>query len=776
MPKNQTIIIRHDIRGRLRLKIRSLKNNKEAASKVTATLQDLDGLLWTRANPACASLALGYHPEKLERSLLLERVSAAVGESLPPEIASDNAKNRKKHPVRRAFRRFAAISAVLGAAVFRSSVLGLSVGQSLTSPLGVAGLIFSAPLVRSGIEKLKDRRLSLDGFLAAGAIAAITAGEALTAFEILWINSGSELLTAWIAERSRRSIAEILEITSHHTFVLKDGVEVERAVSDVQPGDIVVLHTGEKISVDGVIAEGQAEVNEAPLTGREELESREVGDKVYAGTFVHKGVIQVRAEKVGDATYLARVMRKVQETLENRAPIEGVADQLARTLVRVGFAATAVTFLLTGSAWRAFTVLLVMACPCATVLAASTAISAAISAAAKRRILIKGGRYLEGLGRCDTVCFDKTGTLTTARPVAALILPQGGVEERELLQLACSAEVHNHHPLAQALKEAAARKGLEPIPHAVCVYFMGMGMRAVVEGREILVGNDKLAETFGVSFGDGESEIHRLRDQGYTVLQVYRDTEPIGLLAFASQLRPEAPNVIKRLKSMGVKRFMLVTGDEYGSAKPLADKLGITEVQASIMPEDKARFVELEMRQGRKVLMVGDGINDALALSRADVGAAMGTSGSEVAIEAADIALANDDLEALADVCGLSQQTLRVVRQNFWIATGSNIVGVALGALGLLSPVAAGLVHIGHSLGVLANSSRLLSFSTTNSPDTGAVTGATHGFPNTSQAATLPDRETPHPGQNPSEVQSGRGERPGSEKTDAGQPQIACGC
>lgn len=776
MPKNKDIIIRHDIRGRMRLKIRSLKN-KEAASNVTASLQRLDGLLWVRANPACASLVLGYNPEDIQRRALLERVSAAVG--APPPVQSTapcGAKTKEKRPVRRAFRRFAAITAVLGAAVFRSSVLGLAVGQTLASPLGVAGLIFSAPLVRSGIRKLKSGRLSLDGFLAAGAVAAITAGEALTAFEILWINSGSELLTAWIAERSRRSIAEILEITSHHTFVLQDGVEVERAVSEVRPQEIVVLHTGEKISVDGVIVEGEAEINEAPLTGREELVNRGVGETVYAGTFVYKGVIQVRAEKVGDATYLARVMRKVQDALENRAPIEGVADQLAQSLVRIGFATTAATFLLTGSAWRAFTVLLVMACPCATVLAASTAVSAAISAAARRRILIKGGRYLEEIGKCDTVCFDKTGTLTTARPMAALILPEDGVDERELLQLACSAEIHNHHPLAQALKEAAARRGLEPIPHAVCVYFMGMGMRAVIQEREILVGNDKLAETFGVDFGARTPEIQRLRNQGYTVLQVYRDAEPIGLLAFASQLRPEAANVIERLKSMGVKRFMLVTGDEYGSAKPLADKLGITEVQASIMPEDKARFVELEMKQGRKVLMVGDGVNDALALSRADVGAAMGTSGSEVAIEAADIALVNDDLEALADVYDLSRRTLRVVRQNFWIATGSNIAGAALGALGLLSPAAAGLVHIGHTLGVLANSSRLLSFSTTNSPAKGAATGAIHGLPNTSQPAALFDRQTPHSGQNPPEVQSGRDEAPGSEKTDERQSRIACGC
>ncbi|NCC26206.1 MAG: cation-translocating P-type ATPase, partial [Deltaproteobacteria bacterium] len=451
MRTKPTIVIKHEIPGRLRLKVKALKGSARDAVQLDE-LKNLEGLLWLRVNPVCASLVLAFDPETLAPLTLLDRVRqtfhpAQVPKSADPDMASNCACPKDNgRPVRKALIRFVSISAVFGAAVIRESIFKASVAQTIASPLGLAGVFFSLPLIVSGVRKLKEKRLGLEGFLAAGTVTAIAAGEAMTAFEILWINSGAELLSAWIAERSRKSIAEILEITSHHTFVLVDGVEVEKAVEDVRIGDIVVLHGGEKISVDGIVVHGEAEINEAPLTGREEVICRGRGERVFAGTFVHRGVIRVEAARVGDNTYLARVMRKVQDSLENRAPIEGVADTLARNLVKVGLATTAATFVVTGSAWRAFTVLLVMACPCATVLSASTAISAAISAAAKKHVLIKGGRYLEEAGKCDTVCFDKTGTLTNGHPELVHVLPTRGIDEQELLRLAVSAEAHNHHP------------------------------------------------------------------------------------------------------------------------------------------------------------------------------------------------------------------------------------------------------------------------------------------------------------------------------------------
>jgi cation-transporting P-type ATPase C len=540
-------------------------------------------------------------------------------------------------------------------------------------------------------------------------------------------------------------------------------------VDDLVPGDMVVLHTGEKVCVDGIIEEGEALFDEAPITGRAELAHKGPGQEVFAGTFVRQGVVYVRADRVGDCTYLARIMRKVQDSLESRAPIEGVADRLAATLVRVGGAATLGTFLLTGSAWRAFTVLLVMACPCATALAASTAVSASLSAAARRHILIKGGRYLEEIGSCDTVCFDKTGTLTTSEPALALAAPAEGVDGATLLRLAVSAEAHNHHPLAQALKAEAARLGIEPLAHSVCHYELGMGMRAEVGGEEIVVGNAKLARLFGLNVAELEEAARGPRERGMTVLYAFRAGAPLGVLAFESREREGAREVVRRLRGLGVRRFMLVTGDEQATARDMARRLDIDEVHASVLPGDKARIVEAAMARGHKVLMVGDGINDALALARVDVGVAVGTGGSEVAVEAADIALVADDLEGLADVYGLSRRTLAVVRQNFWIATGSNVAGVALGALGLLSPVAAGLLHVGHSLGVLANSSRLLGFAAGGQGDAERSTGGDHGFSRAGGAAQVSEREAPPAGQDQDQVRRGHHPGPGGAAPGAVQ-------
>ncbi|WP_419785975.1 heavy metal translocating P-type ATPase [Pseudodesulfovibrio sp.] len=730
MPKcvKQTIAIQHSIPGRVRFKIHPLRRDKELAQRLSSGLTVLPFVETVRPNIKCASLTVRYQVESgdastIETALrnLLEKITAAqdcaAGE---PKCGSAMCRcnacevTRKGcDPVKPALRRFTAISVVLGGVVASSFLLGIGVAQTALSPVGIAAIIFSVPLFRQAAEQLRDRRFTLEMFLGASCVAAVFAGEALTAFEILWINAGAELLKAWITERSRKSISRILEVSSHHTFVLADGVEVEKEVADLMPGDIVVLHTSEKVCVDGEIVDGEALMDEAPITGRADFVPKSAGDDVLAGTFVRQGVIYVKARSVGDRTYLARMLRMVEDSLENRAPIEGVADRLAATLVKVGFVVTAGTWLFTGSLWRAFTVMLVMACPCATVLAASTAISAALSAAARRNILIKGGRYLEGVSGADTVCFDKTGTLTTCEPVLARIVPLNETNEGRLLQRAVSVEMHNHHPLAQAIKQEADRRKVEAEPHTVCEYFLGMGMRAEVGGHEILVGNGRLMDRYVVSVAPAGRKAAPLKRQGRTVLYVAEDKKLLGLLAFDNLTRPESRTVVERLRSSGIREVVLITGDEPNTAGELARKLGIPTVHASIMPEDKAVIVDAMQERGASVIMVGDGVNDALALTRADVGVAMGAGGSEVAIEAADIALITDDLNGLAYVQSLGQETMKVVYQNFWIATGSNLAGVALGAAGLLSPVMAGLLHIVHSLGVLANSSRLLRYEPT---------------------------------------------------------------
>ncbi|NDV26093.1 cation-translocating P-type ATPase [Desulfovibrio sp. JC010] len=714
MKKEKTYAsIKHSIPGRIRFNVPDLRKNKILCSTVERNLQKISGITRTRSNNKCATLVIRYNQKYITPERVFESLREIVAVHTTDICPIKDTNECGCPQVKTALGYFSFVSAVGGAVLVSESLLGITVAQTMFSPLGFLTVLAAVPLVKEAVSKLREKKFGLEGILAGGIVAAVIAGEAMTAFEILWINAGAELLTAWITERSRRAISGILDNTTHHTFVLKDGVEVEMEINDLQKGDVVVLHTGEKICVDGTIVDGQGLINEAPITGRADFIHKQPEDQVFAGTFVREGVIYVKAEEVGDKTYLARILHKVEDSLENKTDIETTADKLSVRLVKIGFACTVGTLVLTLDPWRAFTVLLVMACPCATVLSASTPISAAISTAAKNNILIKGGRYLEEVGRCDVACFDKTGTLTGSEPSLEHIHVTEGVTETELLTYAFSVETHNHHPLAQAIKHEAELRTLAPLPHTVCEYFLGKGMRAELpendnHSTEILVGNKKLTEQFDVRIGSVSRQVSNLKRKGLTVLYVVKDKEPIGLLAFANTIREESAITLSSLEAGGVDRTVLVTGDEPATAGTLAKTLNIPEIHASAMPEEKATLVRNLQNEGGKVMMVGDGINDALALAQADVGVAMGTGGAEVAVEAADIALVDDDLKGLMYVQQLSQDTTRIAYQNFWLATGSNIAGVIMGATGYLSPVMAGFLHILHTMGVIANSSRLL--------------------------------------------------------------------
>ena len=606
---------------------------------------------------------------------------------------------------------FAALTALVGVVFVRETILKLPLAQGLFSPLGLATAAASLPLAYKGLKSFKEGKVNLESFLGGSILAAVAAGEAAAAMEILWITSAGELLQTWITERSRRSIRDILKITEKETYILVGGVEVSIPTAKVKPGDTVVLHTGEKVSVDGEVIRGGAIVDESAINGRAEPAARQKGDKVFAGSMVRQGVIFVRAGQVGDKTYLARVLAMVEDSLEHKAPVEGAADRLAQKLIKAGFAATLATLIITRSLWRAFTVMLVMACPCATILSASTAVSAAMNAAARRHILIKGGRYLEEVGEVDAICFDKTGTLTTNEPWIRHMEIFGNVDEDELLQLAYSTEIHNSHPVALAIAREAKRRDVEPVSHEVCEYLLGKGVRSEIHGEEVLVGSHKLMEAYGVNPETVRQTLENLKRLGLTMVFVARGGELLGVMGFANQDRDNVEQSIAALRAQGALHMSMITGDSKYSALHMAERLGFEDCSYSVLPEEKASIVTGLRNKFGKVLMVGDGINDALALAEADIGIAMGAGGSEVAIEAADIALVKDDLQDVVYLRALSRRTMTIIQQNFWIATGSNAAGVVMGGLGLLSPVMAGMIHITHTLGILANSSRLMAFS-----------------------------------------------------------------
>ena len=718
--------------GRIRFRIPALRRNGKASAVFEGPLRELNGIKWTEVNTRCASLIVRFDHRLVGREEIVGRVREIVtsrrkdlvaatprGGRKPARVESKNGKSGNS--LKAALARFVALTLISAIVFVREVILKRPLAQSIFSPLGIVTTLFALPMVKRGIQKAGEGRITLESFLGGSIVAATLAGEAQAALEILWVTSGGELLQQWITARSRRAIRDILQVTEKETYILSDGVEISVPVEQVRPGDTVLLHTGEKIAVDGKVVKGEALVDESPITGESAFVTRASGDKVFAGTFVRQGVIFVEARQVGDRTYLARILRMVEDSMENKAPIEGVADRLAKSVVKWGFAATLTTLLLTRSPWRAFTVMLVMACPCATILAASTAISAAMSAAAHRRILIKGGRYLEEAGKANVICFDKTGTLTTNEPELKQIEIFDGFSEDDLLQLAYSTEIHNNHPVAIAIKREAEKRGIEPIGHDVCEYYLGKGVRSEIRGDEILVGSHKLMDQFSVAHAEVKAYLGKVKRQGLTLLFIAKNGELLGVVGIANRDRANVGAVVDFFRKDGFDKVSMVTGDSKYSALEVSCRLNFDECHYSVMPEEKAEIVAGLKSKGDKVLMVGDGINDALALTEADIGVAMGAGGSEVAIEAADIALVEDELKGVVYVRLLSKETIRVVRQNFWIATGSNIAGVALGAMGLLSPLMAGLVHIAHTLGILANSSRLLNYEP--SPDFSRIEG-----------------------------------------------------
>ena len=483
-------------------------------------------------------------------------------------------------------------------------------------------------------------------------------------------------------------------------------------MDQVVPGHLIVVHAGTRIPVDGRIEEGTGTVNEAPITGESMPVMRGTGDQVFKGTVMLAGRIRVRVELVGADTAVGRLIERVEQAQESRAPIQTIGDRFSRRFVPASFALAAIVLLVTGDLRRALTMLLV-ACPCASGLATPTAVSASIGNGARRGILIKGGRPLEIAAHVDAIVFDKTGTLTTGTPAVAHVIAtdHDKYTPEQVLSIAANAELHSEHPLGLAVVGHARDRELVVAVHDECRIFVGRGVHADWEGDRILVGSASLLVEFGVRIPTAVAQrFARHTADAETVMYVAHNDEVIGLIGVLDQVRPEAARALADLRSLGVKRLRMLTGDGEEAAAAVARAVGVTEWRSHMLPDQKYEEIQALRSAGYTVAMVGDGINDAPALALADVGIAMGTAGSDVAIEAADIALASDNLRRLGTTIRLSQRTIGIIRQNYTLALGVNAGGVVLGAIGLLNPLLAAVLHNLSTLLVVGNSARLVTF------------------------------------------------------------------
>ncbi|MDR3654358.1 MAG: manganese-exporting P-type ATPase CtpC, partial [Mycobacterium sp.] len=600
--------------------------------------------------------------------------------------------------------------------------------------LGPSGRLFATgvtvftgyPFLRGALRSLRSGRAGTDALVSAATVASLVLRENVVALTVLWLLNIGEYLQDLTLRRTRRAISELLRGSQDTAWIrLTDGpeagtettggpgaaTEIQVPIDSLQIGDEVVIHDHVAIPVDGEVVDGEAIVDQSAITGENLPVSIMAGARVHAGSVVVRGRLVVRARAVGNQTTIGRIIARVEEAQHDRAPIQTVGENFSRRFVPTSFIVSAVTLAITGDIRRAMTMLLI-ACPCAVGLATPTAISAAIGNGARRGILIKGGSHLEQAGQVDAIVFDKTGTLTVGRPVVTnIVAMHKDWEPEQVLAYAASSEIHSRHPLAEAVIRSTEERHISIPPHEECEVLVGQGMRTWADGRTLLLGSPSLLRAEKVKVSKKASEwVDKLRRQAETPLLLAVDGTLVGLISLRDEVRPEAVEVLKKLRDNGIRRIVMLTGDHPEIARVVADELGIDEWRAEVMPEDKLEVVRELQSNGFVVGMVGDGINDAPALAAADIGIAMGLAGTDVAVETADVALANDDLHRLLDVRDLGARAVDVIRENYGMSIAVNAAGLIIGAGGALSPVLAAILHNASSVAVVANSSRLIRY------------------------------------------------------------------
>jgi Zn2+/Cd2+-exporting ATPase len=602
------------------------------------------------------------------------------------------------------------ITATTALLVLSSAIVGLFKSASVVATvLALAGVaVGGVPIIVGAIRGLIHREMNVDELVAIAIVASVIFKEYLSAGFVAFMMLFGKILEDFTAERARTALGDLGGLTPPMTLVWRNGKDETVPTQQVVVGDTVIVKPGERISVDGVVSSGEASVNQAPVTGESAPVAKAVGSEVYAGTLNELGALEIRATKVGEDTTIARIVGLVEEAEENRAPVVRVADRYSRYFTPVILVASALVYLITRNITHALAVL-VVACPCALVMATPIAVIAGVANGARRGILIKGGARLEAAGRVTAIALDKTGTITLGEPRVAKIEPVGDFTDMETLRLAAAAERLSEHPTARAILRQARESGLEPGKPETFKAVPGKGVVVKLGGITVVVGTEKLLEEECLSCPPAMASLaRRMEEEGLTPLMVATSNNPVGVIGVADAVRPDMAQAIEGLRRSGVSRIVMLTGDSDEVARQVASAVGIMEWKSRLLPDQKVECIRALQQEGHKVAMIGDGINDAPALAQADVGVAMGVSGTDVAMETADIVLVKDDVLAAADAISLSRHTLKTIRQNLAFALVFNLIGIGAAATGVLSPVGAALFHNVGSVAVVVNSARLI--------------------------------------------------------------------
>ena len=699
------------------LKIRGM-DCAECAQHVEQALGSLAGVDSAKVYFAAERANIVYDERQVDRDALRAAVEKAGYRVEDKEAAREN-----RLP---SLITFALVGAV--ALLIFAELIGERLGwlegaiERIPAPVAWAAILIGGlPIWRNVVNDLRNRVVGAHALMTLGTLGALAIGQFESAALIVFFMRTGDILEEFTSNQSRAAIRELVRLAPKTARVLREGQERDVEIAEIRVGEVVVVRPGERIPVDGKIVAGRASVDQSAITGEALPVERSVGDSVFAATINQRGMLQIETARVGADTTFGRVVRLVEEAEGAKAPVQRMADKFSAFFIPAVLGIGALTLLLSRNV-TATVAVLVVACACGIALATPIAVVASVGSAARRGILIKGGLYLEALAQVDTLLVDKTGTLTLGEPQVTDVLEVGNwnleVGTRPtsnlqsptsiILQLAASAERYSEHPLASAILRAAQRDGLAVAEPQRFDAIVGKGVVAKFDGTEYALGNARLLEERGIPMTpDAAERLAALEAEGKTVLLLANEKQPLGLVAVADVVRPEVPRAMQEIRALGIRNIVLLTGDNPRVAQALADQLGI-EFKAELLPEDKIAEVKRLQSLGRRVAMVGDGINDAPALAQADVGIAMGRAGSDIAIEAADVALMRDDWSQVPHAIRIARRAFRTIKQNLALSLVYNVAGMTLAAFGILNPVLAAAAQSLPDLLILGNLSRLL--------------------------------------------------------------------
>jgi Cd2+/Zn2+-exporting ATPase len=605
------------------------------------------------------------------------------------------------------------LMAVSGAALLLGQAAALADSAATAAVLFVlatiAGAVFPA---RRALAAIRTRTVDINVLMVIAVAGALALGELLEAASVVFLFSLAQWLEVRTLDRARQAIRALIDLTPRQALVRRAGVEQVLAVAELRLGDAVIVRPGDKIPVDGIVCAGHSDVNESPVTGESLPVDKTLGHEVFAGTINGHGALEIEVTRLGRDTRLARIIHLVEDAQSKRAPVQAFVDRFARVytpvVILVAIAVAAAPPLLGGAdaavwMYRAL-VLLVISCPCALVISTPVSIVAALSAAARNGVLIKGGAFLEKLAEVRLIAFDKTGTLTTGKLRVAGVTPFGDATARDVLRYAAAVESRSEHPVGRAITHHASAEHVDVPAVSGFAATPGMGAEGDVAGAHVVVGNERLLAARGI---DAVDDVSAIRQAGQSLVFVVVDGRPIGTIAVADRPREAAREALELLRSHGIERVIMLTGDHAQTAESVARMLNVDEHHAALLPEQKHDLVR-SIRQRGAVMMVGDGVNDAPALAAADVGVAMGAAGSDAALETADVALMSDELLKLPYALRLARATVRNVKTNVAVSLVLKAVFLVLAITGSATLWMAVLADSGASVIVVANALRLL--------------------------------------------------------------------